>query len=73
MSEETEQGWRPGDNIQKMLFERLDLIMKHLMNDPDGRTAYEIMVGLCYQEHPTSMADFVSISKVKKSSVNSNS
>ncbi len=66
MSEETEQGWRPGDN---MLFERLDMIAEHLMNDPD-RTAYEIMVQLCYQEHPTSMADFVHISLEKKCPIN---
>lgn len=52
-------------SVPDMLFEQLDVVVKDLMGWP-GMTAYEKMVDLCYQEHPTSLKDFVSITRVKR-------
>lgn len=55
------------------MFEQLDIIVKDLMHEGQSRTAYEIMVDICYQEHPTSLKDFVHVSRVNKSSINPDS
>lgn len=55
--------YRLGKDI---LFESLSEVVEVLINDHGGKSAVEIMVEICYQKHPTSLANFVHISKVKR-------
>ena len=62
--------WKPTKEVARdMVFAHLDVVVQDLMRWPD-MTAYEKMVDLCYQEHPTSLKDFVHISMVNKCSIN---
>lgn len=50
----------------ELMFESLRGVISFIMSNPGGRTAVEVMVDLCYQKHPTSLKEFVHISKVKR-------
>ena len=66
MDERKKSGYRPGDDP---VFDRFHEVIEVLMNDPGGKTAAEMIADLCFQEYPTTIADYIFISRVHRNTL----